>query len=385
MANVQGYSDPRFQSVRELFERQLSSGNELGASLCVNIDGKTALDIWGGYTTEAKTAPWTEDTIVPVWSSSKCVTNFAALVLIDRGVLDPNARVSQYWPEFAANGKQDIEVRHILSHSAGVPSFEPPFTTEDMYNTRLATEKLEGLTPWWTPGTASGYHVVTQGLLVGELVRRITGKSLKQFIREDIASPLDADFQLGAEEKDWPRCAEVTPPEDMPPPEGPIDMNSVPVRIAQALPLKAEYGNMPGFRNTELGAINGISNARGLNRILSVITQRGMVNGRQFLSPDTVEQIFREQCSGSDLFLGVYMRMGLGYGLSTSKTVDWMPDGSNVCYWGGWGGSLCIMDLDRKLTITYALNRMGNGLIGNDNTQAYVREIYAAFNRITAQ
>lgn len=384
MTDVHGYSDPRFQSVRELFERQLTSDNELGASLCVTLEGKPVLDIWGGYTTKEKITPWTEDTIVPVWSSSKCVTNFAALVLIDRGVLDPNARVSQYWPEFAANGKQDIEVRHILSHSAGVPSWEPPFTSEDMYNTRQATEKLEGLTPWWTPGTVSGYHVVTQGHLVGELVRRITGKSLKQFINEDIASPLHADFRLGAEEKDWPRCAEVTPPDDLPPPEGPIDMNSVPVRISQALPLKAEYSSTPEFRNTELGAINGFSNARGLNRIMSVITQRGMTDGQQFLSPATVDQIFREQCSGTDLFLGVFVRMGLGYGLSSLKTVDWMPEGK-VCYWGGWGGSICIMDLDRKITITYTLNRMGNGLMGNDRAHAYVREIYAALDRGTGQ
>lgn len=384
MTDVHGSNDPRFQSVRELFDRQLSSGNELGASLCVNLDGKTVVDLWGGYTTEARTAPWTEDTIVPVWSSSKCVTNFAALMLIDRGVLDPNARVSQYWPEFAANGKQDIKVRHILSHTAGIPSWELPWTKEDLFNNRLATERLVDLTPWWTPGTASGYHVVTQGHLVGELVRRITGKSLGQFIREEIASPLDADFQLGAEEKDWPRCAEAVAPADPPLPDKPVDMNSIPVRIAQALAFKADDSNSPGFRKTEMGAVNAVSNARGLNRILSVITQHGMANGRQFLSPETVDLIFNEQISGIDLFLGVFLRMGLGYGLSSLKTVDWFPEGK-VCYWGGWGGSVCIMDLDRKVTITYALNRMGNGLVGNDRTEAYVREIYAVLDRITAQ
>lgn len=384
MADAKGYSDPRFQSVRELFDQHLSSGNELGASLCVNLDGTTVVDLWGGYTTEARTAPWKEDTIVPVWSCSKCITNFAALVLIDRGVLDPNARVSQYWPEFAANGKQDIEVRHILSHTAGIPAWDPPLTTEDLFNNRLATERLADLKPWWTPGTASGYHVISQGHLVGELVRRTTGKSLGQFIREDVASPLDADFQLGAEEKDWPRCAELVGPEDPPPPDKPIDMNSIPVRIYQASPLKADDCSTPGFRKTEMGGVNGISNARGLNRILSVLTLQGMDKNQQFLSSETVDLVFREQSRGTDLFLGCFIRMGIGYALSPVPTVNWIPEGK-VCLWGGWGGSICIMDLDRKVTITYAMNRMTNGSFGNDRTEAYVKEILAVLDRIAAQ
>lgn len=382
MPGVHGYCDPRFQSVQELLGRHLSSGNELGASLCVSLDGATVIDLWGGYATEARSAPWDENTIVPVWSCSKCITNLAALILVDRGVLDPYARVSQYWPEFAANGKENIEVRHILSHSSGVAAWELPWSTEEMYNVPLATERLAAQNPWWTPGTASGYHAISQGHLVGELVRRISGKSLGQFIQDELANPLNADFRLGAEEKDWPRCAEVVAPPDPPISNTPMDMNSIPVRILKGSPLGAADSSTPGFRKTELGAANGVSNARALNRILSVITQNGTVNGQRILSPETVDLIFREQSSGNDLCFGVYLRLGFGYGLPAPQTVDWIPAGK-VCFWGGWGGSITIMDVDRKVTITYAMNRMAGTNIGNDRSEAYVREIYAVLDRIS--
>ena len=379
MTDVHGYCDPRFQSVRELLGQHLASGNELGASLCVSLDGATVIDLWGGYTTEARSTPWTEDTIVPVWSCSKCVTNLAALILVDRGVLDPYARVSQYWPEFAANGKENTEVRHILSHASGLPAWDMPCTAEEIYDVPLATERLAAQKPWWPPGTASGYHAVSQGHLVGELVRRTSGKSLGLFIRDELTNPLNADFRLGAEEKDWSRCAEIVGP---PPPDGPIDMNSLPVRIVLGSALNADNANTPGFRQTEMGGVNGVSNARALNRILSVITQNGTVNGRRILSPETVDLIFREQASGDDLFFRSYMRFGFGYALSAALAADWIPAGK-VCFWGGWGGSMTIMDLDRKVTITYVMNRMARATIGSDRSAAYVREIYAVLDRIS--
>lgn len=375
---VNGHCDPRFDSVRQLFERHISSGSELGASICVNIAGTNVIDLWGGYTDEPRTEPWTENTIVPVWSSSKCVTNLAALLLVDRGLLDPYARVSQYWPEFAANGKEDVEVRHFLSHMAGVPAWEKPYPY--MYDVPMATERLAGQAPWWKPGTASGYHIISQGHLVGELVRRVSGKSLGQFIRDELATPLNADFRLGAEEKDYPRIANLTKPE-APPVEFPSDPNSLPLRAMKGTPVLAEHVTTPAFRNAELGGANGISNARALNRILSIVTLNGEVDGKRIISPETVNLIFREQSNGPDLVLQVHVRFGIGYALPHRQTVDWIPDG-RVCFWGGWGGSMVIMDLDRKTTITYTMNRMGGGTIGNDRSGAYIREIYAVLGQL---
>jgi CubicO group peptidase (beta-lactamase class C family) len=379
MTQVQGTCHPAFSSLKAIFEENLASGEELGADICVNINGETVVDLWGGHADVARTKPWTQDTIAPVWSVSKIITNLSALLLIDRGQLDPYAKVAQYWPEFAADGKQDIEVRHVLSHTAGLPAWDPPLSRDEYYNTPLATEKLIQQQPWWTPGTASGYHLTSQGYLVGELVRRVSGKSLTQFIRDELATPLDADFQLGVAEKDWPRTADIVPPPpiDMPA----LDPQSIPARAFRGTLADATACMTPEFRSAEQGASGGFGNARAINRIASVVTLGGSANGKRFLSPQTIDLIFQEQVSGADLVLGLFFRFGMGMGLPApeNKALEWMPQGK-VCFWGGWGGSLAIMDFDRKVTITYTLNKMGSGTMGNGRTEAYVKAVYAALD-----
>jgi len=213
---VQGTCAERFEPVRAALADKLASGDELGASIAIDIDGETVVDIWGGFRDEARAIPWTRDTITNVWSTTKTVTNLAALMLVDRGELDVQAPVATYWPEFAAAGKQDIRVRHVLSHTSGVSGWDQPFITEDMYDWDKSTAQLAAQAPWGEPGTASGYHALNQGHLVGEILRRITGKSLKQFVAEEIAGPLGADFQIGAAERDWDRIADVVPPPPLP-------------------------------------------------------------------------------------------------------------------------------------------------------------------------
>ena len=190
----------------------------MGAAIAVDIDGEMVVDIWGGHADAPRTREWGRDTIVNLWSSTKPVTSLAALSLVDRNLLDVFAPVAKYWPEFAANGKQDIEVRHILSYTSGVSGWDSPFTLEDVYNWDKATSQLAKQEPWWPPGTASGYHVLNYGHLVGEVIRRITGKTLKEFVREQVAGPLEADIQIGARAEDYPRIAELIspPPLDIP-------------------------------------------------------------------------------------------------------------------------------------------------------------------------
>lgn len=380
MAQVQGTCHPAFSSLKALFEENLASGEELGADICVTINGQTVVELWGGHADAARSKPWTRETLTPVWSISKIITNLAALLLIDRGQLDPSAKVATYWPEFAVNGKQDIEVRHILSHTAGLPSWDPPLAREEVHNTPLATHKLIQQAPWWTPGTASGYHLTSQGHLVGELVRRVSGKSLTQFIADELAAPLGADFQLGVKEEDWPRTADIIPP---PPIQGleALDSKSIAVRAFRGTAADAAASMTAEFRRAELGASGGFGNARAVNRIVSMVTMGGEVNGKRFLSPETIDLIFQEQISGVDLVLGSFLRFGMGMGLPVpeNKALEWMPSGK-VCYWGGWGGAIAIMDLDRGVTITYALNKMGSGTLGNPRTEAYVKAVYAALD-----
>src|SRR6478609_5952286 len=199
---VHGHADARFDKVADALADELSTGAEVGAAIAVDIEGELVVDIWGGHADADRTVPWGEDTIVNVWSSTKTVTALAALILIDRGLLDLFTPVAEYWPEFGSNGKQNIEVRHILSHTSGVTGWEAPFTFEDLYDWEKATTLLAGQAPWWPPGTASGYHMLNLGHLVGEIVRRITGMTLKEFVRQEIAEPLDADFQIGARPDD---------------------------------------------------------------------------------------------------------------------------------------------------------------------------------------
>jgi CubicO group peptidase (beta-lactamase class C family) len=331
-------------------------------------------DLWGGWCDEEHRTPWGENTITNVWSTTKTVTNLAALMLAGRGLLDPYAPVAKYWPEFAENGKERIEVRHILSHTSGVSGWEAPFTTEDMYDRDAATRQLATQAPWWEPGTASGYHAQNQGHLVGELVRRLTGKTLKAFVAEEIAGPLGADFQIGAIEADWDRIAPVTPPPPLPFDLASLDPDSPVYKTFTGPVADASAANTPAWRRAELGALNGHGNARSVARILRVLALGGEAGGVRLLSADAIGLIFDEQSHGPDLVLGVPLRFGIGYALPETQTVPYIPQG-RACYWGGWGGSVILMDLDARTTISYMMNKMGPGVIGSDRSEAYVRAI----------
>ncbi|KAJ9314510.1 hypothetical protein DTO271D3_5248 [Paecilomyces variotii] len=378
MAEIHGLCKPQFDHVRRIFQERIAQGEELGASLCVDIKGETVIDLWGGHADPAKTRPWEEDTLTVVWSCSKVVCALAAAILIDRGVLDPDEKVSKYWPEFAANGKENITVGHVLSHTSGLPSWEPPITFQEICDTPKSTEKLAQQAPWWTPGQSSGYQLVTHGHLIGELVRRTTGKSLKQFIAEEIAEPLGADFRLGLEQKDWSRTADITPPPPMALDR--LSPESVARRAFIGAVIEAEESMSLEFRNAEIGASNGFGNARSLCRIGSVISLGGTRDGKTYLSQETIDQMIQERINGQDLVLGKSLRFGLGVGLPAPETISGIPQG-RVCFWGGWGGSTIIMDLDRQMTIGYAMNKMASGTLGNANTGAYVEEIYRALDR----
>jgi CubicO group peptidase (beta-lactamase class C family) len=285
--------------------------------------------------------------------------------------------VATHWPEFAANGKQDIEFRHILSHTSGVSGWDLPFTTEDMYDWDKSTAALAAQAPWWTPGTASGYHAHNQGHLIGEVIRRVTGSSLKEFVRDEIAGPLGADFQIGARPADYDRIAEIIPP---PPLELPLDQlpEDSPMRKTfSGPPPNAEAANTPAWREADMGALNGHGNARSLAAIQSAISLGGTTRGVPLLKPETVELIFEEQANGIDLVLPAPMRWGIGYGLAPNVALPYVPD-EKICFWGGWGGSMVAMCPDRRATITYAMNKMGPGILGSDRMATYGALIFDA-------
>ena len=377
MADIHGRCDGRFEAVRGALARNLDSGAELGASLVVDMDGETVIDMWGGFCDQARAIPWSEQTITNVWSSTKTVTSLAALMLADRGELDVDAPVAAYWPEFAANGKQDVLVRHLMSYSSGVSGLDQPAVTEDLYDWQKATSRMAAQAPWWEPGTASGYHALNYGHLVGELVRRISGKTLKRFVAEEIAGPLGADFQIGAAESDWARISDVVPPPPLPFDLEALGLDSPAVKTLTGPPVEAGVANTPGWRLADIGAANGHGNARSVARIMSVVSRGGEIDGVRLLSPGTIDLIFREQLNGTDLVLGVPLRLGIGYGLPRLDLLPWIPD-EKICFWGGWGGSMIIMDTGRRMTISYMMNKMAPGIIGSERSATYGQAIYDA-------
>ncbi|KAI0200060.1 beta-lactamase [Astrocystis sublimbata] len=379
MAAVHGSCTPRFEKVRLLLQQFVDSGEETGASIAVNVDGEDVVNIWGGYANPETKQPWTEETIVGIASSSKMFSSLAVLMLIDRGAISAHDKVSKYWPEFAANGKEGVEIRHLLSHTSGVAGWDDKVTMDEICDPVTSAAKLAPQAPWWEPGTASAYHAYTFGHLLSEVVRRVTGKGLKQFIAENIATPLGADFQLGILEKDVSRVAKTTPPlgsnPDFKP--GPLFMKAV------ANPMMPpDVGRRPAWMQGEIGASNGYSNAHAMNQILSTVTlagHEGTGARKQLLSKPTVDLIFEEQSNGLDLAIGSPMRFGIGYAIKGDGDWldDWMPAG-NIAYWGGSGGSLGIMDVGRGITITYAMNKRSASVIGNTASKAYIRAIYEA-------
>jgi CubicO group peptidase (beta-lactamase class C family) len=359
MAEVQGICDARFDGVRTALSAQLDSGADVGASVAVYLHGEPVVDIWGGYVDTAHSAPWERDTLTNVWSTTKTMTFLCALMLADRGELDFHAPVTRYWPEFADAGKEAVEVRHLMGHTAGLPGWDVPMEAEQLADWERCTSLLAAQKPWWEPGTASGYHAVTQGYLIGEVVRRITGESIGTWFAREVAKPLEADFFIGLPETEDGRVSNVIPPP-------PLDIGSMEVSDIMAKtflnpPLDATMAHHAWWRRAEIPAANGQGNARSVAAVQSVISGRGQARGVRLLSEAGCEPIFEEQANGTDLVLGVPLRFGMGYGLGNAE----MPLGPRSCYWGGYGGSLIVNDQDADVTVCYVMNRMESGVVGD--------------------
>ena len=265
MTTLHGTCDPKFDHVREALANNFAEHGDVGASVAVSLEGEMVVDLWGGHRDEAKTLPWEEDTIVNVYSTTKTMAALCALLLADRGELDLNAKVSQYWPEFAQNGKENVLVRHFLSHSAGLSGMDEPFEPPKVYDWDLMVEALAAQAPWWEPGTASGYHALTQGHLIGEVVRRITNKSIGEYFAEQIAQPLGADFHIGTDDKHFARIGELIAPSAAPADAAIGD--SIAARTFRNPAIDASHSRTAEWRRAEIPAANGHGNARSVVRL----------------------------------------------------------------------------------------------------------------------
>ena len=354
---IRGEYEPRFERVRNTLENSLRMGEDIGASVAVFVDGERVVDIWGGHLDVARTREWERDTIVNMFSTTKTMTAMAALLLADKGELDFNAPVAKYWPEFAAAGKQDVEVRHFLSHSAGLSGWTEPLVQEDLFDLEKITTLLAQQAPWWTPGTASGYHPISYGPLIGEVIRRITGRSLGKFLAEEIAQPLGVDYHIGTGPECDPRVTTMIRSSPYIQPSG---TNSIADRAFFNPFVTAELSATIPWRRAELGGSNGHGNARSVATIQSLLSNGGEALGKRLLSPSMCERALQTETDGIDLLFGFPIRWGLGY-LVGSPVLDGefgaRINGHRVACWGGSGGSWVMNDLNTRMTIAYVMNK----------------------------
>ena len=356
---VQGTAEGAFAPVKQVLAASLESGADIGASFCVTKDGATVVDIWGGHADPAMTRPWERDTIVNVYSTTKTMAALTALLLADRGVIAFADPVAKYWPEFASAGKADITIAQIMSHSAGLSGWKEPLAKADLYDWAKCTDLLAAQAPLWEPGSAPGYHALTQGYLIGEVVRRATGRSIGAVFREEIAEPLGADFHIGLPASEDARVAELLPP----PVQVAEQMQSdVQINMATNPGIDVAETKTRAWRAAEIPAAGGTGNARSVAQIHAILANGGLAQGKRFLSEAGCRRALDCQIEGTDLCLGVPVRYGLGFGLPGGMVPLPSP---NSCYWGGYGGSIAIIDMDERATFSYVMNRMEGTTTGD--------------------
>jgi CubicO group peptidase (beta-lactamase class C family) len=379
---IHGHVDDRFARARDAFARNFAERDEVGASFCAIVGGRPVVDLWGGSADPDAQRPWSEDTLVMVHSATKGAAALCAHVLAARGALDLEAPVARYWPEFAAAGKERIPVRMLLNHRAGLAAIDRSLRPRDGLDGVAMARALAEQPPNWEPGTAHGYHAVTFGWLVGEVVRRISGRSLGTFFREEIAGPLGLDFWIGLPAEAELRVARITPP----PPADPNDPFGAALLDHDSLTRRAFMNPSTLFfaggaefarqlRAAEIPAANGMANARGLAGMYAPLA----AGSGQLVDADTLVHMSAVESEGPDRILVHATRFAQGF----MKSIEAGPLhrarlGANEAAFGhvGAGGSLGMADPAAGVAIGYAMNRMGPGLLLNERGQSLVDAIY---------
>ncbi|KOG58735.1 serine hydrolase domain-containing protein [Streptomyces flaveolus] len=382
-ARIHGHCDPRFAAVREAFAENFRERGELGAAVAVTVAGETVVDLWGGWADAARTRPWARDTVVNVWSTTKGPVALCAHILADRGLLDLDAPVATYWPEFAAEGKDKVLVRHLLSHRSGLSGLREPHTLEELYDWELTTARLAATAPWWEPGTRSGYHALTYGFLVGEVVRRVSGLRPGAFLEREVTGPLGLDFTVGLPERDSGRAAElVHPPAASRGEQAAVFSQLAPAALAALTnPLVgAAEANTPAWRAAEIPAANGHGTARAVAALYGVFAGRGSYGGRRILSPEAAERVREGQGRCRDLVIGAGFESETEVGLGLWLSGPQGSYGPNPRAFGhdGFGGSCGLADPDAGVSLGYVMNRMGPHIANDPRKTALVDALYSA-------
>lgn len=374
MSEVRGTVAPRFAAVREAFAENFAAHGDSGAACCVYLDGRPVVDLWGGVADRASGRAWEADTPVIVFSATKGVTAVAVHLLAERGVLDLDAPVARYWPEFAANGKGSIPLRWVMAHRAGLAAVDGDLTLEQVLAWQPVVDAIAAQAPNWEPGTAHGYHARSYGWILGEVVRRATGRTLGRVVAEEIAAPLGLDLWIGLPAAQYARCAPIIPATAGLDLAALLGAESLTVRVMNGpsnLFAYDERWNRADVLAAEMPSSNGVGSARALARLYAALI--GEVDGRRLLRPETVARATEVQSRGTDLVLMLPSTFGLGFMLQPMMA----PGGGPRCFGHtGAGGSLAFADPENGISFAYVTSQMVFDLTGDPRSRGLIRAVY---------
>lgn len=371
MTEIHGTCASAFEPVRDHFADNFKNDLEIGASFSVIHKGELVVDLWAGDADETGATPWAHDTLANVWSTTKGVAAICVALLVDRGQLSYDDAVSTHWPEFAVHGKGGITVAQMLSHQAGLSGLREPTTLEDCYNHDLMAQRLAAQEPLWEPATRSGYHAFTYGYLAGELVKRITGKTIGTFLQDEIAKPHGIDFFIGLPLSEEPRVAPLTEAKDMQPLADTTEVQALTFTnpaIAQTAP------NDRAWRAAEIPAAGGFGSASALAKLYALLDDSTAPGGKAIIKRETMEALRTVHIENEDLILGVPARWGSGMAMNGFEMY-----GPNPQTFGhtGWGGSFGCLDPEAGVSIGYVLNKMGAAVVGDPRSMGLVAATFA--------
>lgn len=354
---INGFVEPGFEPVVKQFAANFAAGQEVGACACATVNGRIVADLWGGYRDAAKTTPWERDTIVCMMSVNKAAGAVCIFHAVENGYLSSEDPVSKYWPEFAANAKQDIPVQWILDHRSGLPVVEPRLPKGTAYNHAAMCAGFAAMKPLWEPGTQAGYHILSQGYLLAEILRRATGLTIGQYFAQHIAKPLGLDYFIGVPESELARCAQycmVVGGTILD--EAAKDPDSWQGRAWYQLDAGEDF-NSRKWRTSEISSANGHGNARAIARLFAALVNDGELEGVRILRPETIARMTAEQHNLTEVVMQRPYHQASGV-LRNSPPICFLGPNPNSFGHHGVGGSLGFGDPDNRVSFSYAMNQM---------------------------
>ena len=396
---ISGYCDPRFEQVADVLRHSLESKFEVGASFAVEIEGEMVMDLWGGHKDAERTMPWQQDTIVNVFSVTKGVTAICAAKLIEQGRLDLHQKVSHYWPEYGCNGKENTTVLDFLCHRAGMFGFRDQVPLDDWTNWGQFTGMLAAQAPFAEPNSIQAYHALTFGWLVGELIRRVDGRTVGVYFKEEIANPLGLDFAIGLDDSDMARCAQMLMLDELPSisqlnvlkylPDFLLSKSLTNIKAAVSrgfnpIAFDGRAMDNPNFANTtewrraEIPAANGHGVASSLATLYGILSNGGSRDGNEVLKPETIELLRTVHSNGPDMVLfGLNYKFGLGHMLNAPITPIGRNRSESMFGHTGIGGAVVFGDVEKKLGFSFFNNQQHKDLKLYETSNKLAKALYS--------